>query len=360
MGKDYYAILGLSRDSTEKEVKSSYKRLAVKHHPDKNPNDRKGAEERFKDIAEAYEVLVDKQKRAVFDQHGEEGLKGHPGASAGDFSGGPGGPGGMGGMGGMGGGPSGFSFSFSGPGFGFKPSRAEDIFASFFGGSLGGFEEMEDGSSGFRAGGLGGLGGLAGLGGLGGFGGGRPQQQQAQQAPPVVHKLTMSLEDLYTGTTKKMKINRIRLENGQPQQSSKIVEIDVKKGWKSGTKITFEKEGDEAPGVIPADIVFVVEEQKHPRFERRGHDLVHRRPVTLTQALIGAKFEVGGIDGSVIVVDCTNDILSPNFRKIVPNKGMPKSKSPQNFGNLIVEFDVVWPQSPLNAQQKKKIIEANL
>ena len=74
MGKDYYKVLGLSRGATEEEVKKAYRKLALKFHPDKNKS--AGAEEKFKEIAEAYEVLSDKKKRDVYDQFGEEGLKG--------------------------------------------------------------------------------------------------------------------------------------------------------------------------------------------------------------------------------------------------------------------------------------------
>ena len=98
MGKDYYAILGVARSADEEAIKKAYRKAAMKHHPDRNPNNKEAAEAKFKEISEAYEVLSDKQKRAIFDQVGEEGLKGTgppPGAG--------GGMGGMGGLGGMGG-----------------------------------------------------------------------------------------------------------------------------------------------------------------------------------------------------------------------------------------------------------------
>ena len=77
MGKDYYKILGLSRSATEEDVKKAYRKMALKFHPDKNKSP--GAEEKFKEIAEAYDVLSDKKKREIYDQYGEEGLKGHNG-----------------------------------------------------------------------------------------------------------------------------------------------------------------------------------------------------------------------------------------------------------------------------------------
>lgn len=81
MGKDYYKMLGISKTATEDEIKKAYRKLALKYHPDKNKNP--GAEEMFKNVAEAYEVLSDKKKREIYDQYGEEGLKGNPGGHSG-------------------------------------------------------------------------------------------------------------------------------------------------------------------------------------------------------------------------------------------------------------------------------------
>lgn len=107
MGKDYYSILGVSRNATDEELKKAYRKLALKWHPDRNKDNKKEAEEKFKDISQAYEILSDKEKRKIYDQFGEEGLQ-----SGMDPNGG-----GMGGMGGMG-------------GFSFDP---RDLFSQFFG-----------------------------------------------------------------------------------------------------------------------------------------------------------------------------------------------------------------------------------
>ena len=110
MGADYYELLGCSRSATEDELKKAYRKLAMKWHPDKNKDNRKQAEEKFKKISEAYDVLSDKQKRGVYDKFGEEGLKG-----------------GMGGGGANG---------FRGANFNFR--RPEDIFSEVFGAQFGG------------------------------------------------------------------------------------------------------------------------------------------------------------------------------------------------------------------------------
>jgi curved DNA-binding protein CbpA len=181
-GRDFYKILGVARDADEDALKRAYKKQAFKYHPDKHANksqeERKAAEERFKDVAEALEVLSDKNKRAVYDRYGEEGLKhgaptsGREGAS-GDFPGAFGGPGGM---------PGGVHFSFSSGsgGGGMDAARAQEIFAQFFGnGSLGGLgaDMAHDGGDPFAS--L--LGGGGGLGG-GLFGGMRPGGMGARTA----------------------------------------------------------------------------------------------------------------------------------------------------------------------------------
>jgi DnaJ family protein B protein 4 len=133
MGKDYYKILGVDKQATDEELKKAYRRLAVKHHPDKNPDNKEAAEEKFKEISEAYDVLSDKDKRQVFDAYGEEGLKGGappPGAAADAADGMPGGM-----SGGMPGGST--YFHFGGPGgasySGMDSARAANLFASLFG-----------------------------------------------------------------------------------------------------------------------------------------------------------------------------------------------------------------------------------
>ncbi len=161
-GKDYYATLGVAKDVSEDELKKAYKKMALKWHPDRNLDNKVAAEARFKEIGEAYEVLSDPSKRQIYDEYGEEGLKGGPPPQASSSDGFDGAAHFANGSG-----AGGFRGRFPG---GFQPSRAEDIFAQMFGGGSGGL------------GGMGGLGSM--FGGMGGGMGGMPQQQQRQQAPP--------------------------------------------------------------------------------------------------------------------------------------------------------------------------------
>jgi len=364
MGKDYYGILGVPKNASEDQIKKAYKKLAIKWHPDKNPNNKAEAEAKFKEIGEAVEVLTDKTKRQIYDAYGEEGLKG----------GAP--PPGAGGAGGMGDGgqafPGGFTFTTSGgPGGGFggfHPRDANEIFAQFFGGMgggrgmFGGGDEDEDMGQGGGMGGMGGFANLFGGMGGGGHGHGRQAQRGPKKNPPIKYKLTLSLEDLYTGITKKMKITKTRTDaSGRSESIPKVIEIPIKRGYKAGTKLTYEREGDERPGEVPADIIFEIEEAKHARFQRKGDDLIHKRRLTVTEALVGTRFNLVGIDGSQLEIDTRDDgIIAPGQHKVLRGKGMPNSKTGV-YGDLVVEFEIVFPRgAKLSPQQKQLIIQAQI
>ncbi|RVW53943.1 DnaJ-like subfamily B member 4 [Vitis vinifera] len=157
MGVDYYNVLKVGKNATDEDLKKSYRRLAMKWHPDKNPNNKKEAEAKFKQISEAYEVLSDPQKKVVYDQHGEEGLKDMP--------------------------PPG-----SGGGFPFGTHGRSMRFQSEGGGTFGGFG---GGESAFRS-----------------YTEGTGGSVRLRKPPPVENKLPCTLAELYTGSTRKMKISR--------------------------------------------------------------------------------------------------------------------------------------------------------
>lgn len=326
MGQDYYKILGVDRSANDSEIKKAYRKLAMKHHPDKG-----GDSEQFKKISEAYEVLSDPEKKKVYDQFGEEGLKGGAGAA----------PGGAG--------PSGGTFHFN-----FRPSNPEDIFRSFFGGSSMFDDEgfFSTGSRRSRARSGGAPSGFAsmfgGMPGGGGFPGatfstgdmdGRPSGGKKQE--PIKHKLQLSLEDLYTGCTKKMKVTKKVMDgaSGKLVQVQKVLEIPVKPGWKAGTKVTFEKEGDELPGVIPADIIFEIEEKPHDRFRRDGKDLHYTSKIDLNTAYTGGKVNVRHLDGRNVTATF-GKLKSSGETVTIIGEGMP---SKTGKGDLVVHFDVLFP-----------------
>ncbi|KAK2722888.1 dnaJ protein homolog 1-like [Artemia franciscana] len=337
MGKDFYKILGISKGASDDEIKKAYRKLALKYHPDKNKE--KGAEERFKEIAEAYEILSDKKKRDIFDQYGEEGLKGAAGAPGGGGAGGPE-----------------FSYAFHGD------PRA--TFAQFFGsanpfeaffnfGGPGGQEEHMETDDPF-----GGFGGLGGFSSFGGPGVGRSQSFNVQgmrgkergpitQDPPIEHDLPLSLEEIMKGCTKRMKISRkIYRRVGTEDRitkEDKILTINVKPGWKAGTKITFAKEGDQLPNKIPADVVFVIKDKPHPTFKRDGSDIRYTAKISLRDALCGTRVDVPTLSGEIIRIDTSSEIVKPTTQRKASGYGLPYPKEPNRRGDLIITFDIKFP-----------------
>lgn len=336
MGVDYYNILKVNRNATDDDLKKSYRRLAMRWHPDKNPSNKAEAEAKFKQISEAYDVLSDTQKRAIYDQYGEEGLKGMP--PPGSQS------------------AASFPNSSRGPSnFQFNPRDADDIFAEFFGStpfafdSTGRAKSMRFQTDG--AGTFGGFGGSDGVhrthaDGVSSTSGGQPRK-----APPVETKLPCSLEELYAGATKKMKISRNVLRpHGRLAQESEILTIDIKPGWKKGTKITFPDKGNEAVNLLPADLVFVIDEKPHPVYERDGNDLILHYKIQLVDALAGTTVTLRTLDGRDLTVSLP-DVVTPGYELVVANEGMPIARERGKKGNLRIKFDVSFPPR-LSAEQR--------
>jgi DnaJ family protein B protein 4 len=237
--------------------------------------------------------------------------------------------------------PGGIRFtSMGGQGGGFQGQDPHVIFSQFFGtnnpfAAFGGMDEM--------MGGPGGLGGAAfhGMGG-GGIGAGGGQQRQKQE--PIKRQLNCTLEELYTGTTKKVKITRQRLtaDGKSTRSEEKILEIPIRPGWKKGTTVTFEKEGDEAPGVVPQDIQFVVAEKEHARFTREGDNLIHVVRLPLADALCGSTLTLATLDGRTLSIPIS-EVVSPGYIKNIAYEGMPISKEQGKRGDLILRFNIVFP-----------------
>ncbi|KAG5356593.1 Protein psi1 [Yarrowia sp. C11] len=355
-----YDDLGVSSGATEADIKKAYRKAALKYHPDK-PG---GNEEKFKQISEAYDILSDKEKRELYDTYGLEAARkggvpmpepgqggGFPGQ--GGFPGGAGGfPGGGFSSGGGGGGPQTFHFSSGGGGpggfGGFSSGDAFNIFNSFGqqggfddeGEDYGGFANLFGGRGGRRAGGMGG--------GMGGMGGMPRQRARSPERTQVTVKMPVSLEDLCTGATKKMKITR-KGPSGQPEE--KVLTVNIKPGWKAGTKLTFAGEGDSQPNGGQQDVVFVIEQKPNAVFTRDGDDLKMSIKLSLKEALCGFTKIIETLEGKKLKIEQRLPI-NPGHIITYPNYGMPISKKPGERGQLIITIKVDFPSSLTDAQRK--------
>lgn len=139
---------------------------------------------------------------------------------------------------------------------------------------------------------------------------------------------------------KKIKITRksIRLI----REPVTTIEINIKPGWKDGTKITY-SEGDELPDGSIQELVFIIREKPHDVFKRDKNDLIFTRNITLKEALCGHNLMINSLDGRPIEKQI-NDVVSPNYETIIPNEGMPVSKYEGTFGNLRIKYNIEWPK----------------
>jgi DnaJ family protein B protein 4 len=168
-----------------------------------------------------------------------------------------------------------------------------------------------------------------------------------KQDPPLQYELLVSLEDIYKGGIKKYKINKnIFLGNGQVVKEEKILNIEIKPGWKAGTKITFPKEGDKRPNIVPADIIFVLRDQPHKLFTRVGYDIEYTASISLKEAICGnLVLNVPTLSGETRKVDFRNEVITPYTTKVIPNLGLPHHKDPKTFGSMKINFQIRFPST---------------
>lgn len=133
-------------------------------------------------------------------------------------------------------------------------------------------------------------------------------------------------------------------------QEEEMLKIKIKPGWKKGTKITFEGKGDERPGMHPADIVFIIDERRHPVFKREGDDLELGVEIPLVQALTGCTISVPLLGGDKMNLSI-DDIIFPGYEKSIPGQGMPISKEDGRRGDLRLRFLVEFPTELSNKQR---------
>lgn len=354
--RDFYEILGVTKGATAEEIKKAYRKQAIKYHPDKNPDD-KGAEEKFKEAAEAYEVLSSPEKKQRYDQYGHAGL------------------GGAGGGGGFGGGMS-----------------MDDIFSSFgdvFGGGFGGF---------------------------GGFGGGG-RQQRVNKGTNLRVKVKLTLADIANGVTKKIKVNKYvsctvcdgsgakdkhsfsncstcggsgqvtRISNtflGQMQSTQtcpscngegktithkctscngegvsreeEVVSINIPAGVAEGMQLSVSGKGNAARrGGVNGDLLVVIIEEEHEDLVRDGNDLIYNLFVSIPDAAIGTTSEIPTVDGKVKIKVEPGTQSGKILR--LRGKGVPDING-YGRGDLLVNVSV-WTPKELTKEEVKILEKLN-
>lgn len=339
-----YDLLGVSSDASESELKKGYRKAALKYHPDKPT----GNTEKFKEISEAFEILSDPQKREIYDKYGLDAAR-SGGPSFSDAGGFPG---------------AGFS---GGSHRQFSQEDAFNIFSQFFGGgsaagmgagtpfgfpsggpsfsfSTGGSDDFGFGGSGFHSSNTM----------PGGFGGHSGPSRPAQQEEEMVQvNLPVSLEDLYVGKKKSFKITRKGLGG---VSEKKQIDIQLKPGWKAGTKITYKNEGDYDPRTGGRQTMqFIIQEKKHDKFSRDGNNLIYTLPITFKESLLGFSKSIQTIDGRTLPISRVQP-LQPAEVSTYPGQGMPLPKNTSQRGDLIIKYKIDYPIT-LTQQQRHVITE---
>jgi curved DNA-binding protein len=299
--KDYYKILGVPRGVESAEIKKAYRQLAMKYHPDRNPED-KSAEERFKEINEAYQVLSDPEKRARYDQLGDaynswQRTGGSPGGFNWEewYSGSPGGVrvdvGDLGDL---------FGGGFS------------EFFSRIFGG-MGRYQTD-----------------------FGGPGGNRARSGRAY-VPTYEQQVPISLKEAYTGTTRRLAVD------------GRQIEVKIPPGARNGTKVRVQGVGPASREGKQGDIYLVMKIDNDPRISRKGNNLYVEVEVGLFTALVGGEVNVSTLTTDVLLTIPAGTQPGQTFR--LKGRGMPKLGKAGEHGDLLVKAKVTIPRSLTKEQQ---------
>lgn len=306
--KDYYKVLGVSRNANEKEIKTAFRKLAQQYHPDKNQGDDK-AEQKFKEVNEAYTVLSDADKRSHYDRFGSQWDKFNQ----------------------TGGNPGDFWSQWSGAnGGGARQTMSPEDLESMFG-NLGGMNGGAGGagfSTFFDSLFNGGMGGAPGMGNRGQ--GARPRVQQPQQtAVPV----SITLEEAFSGTTRTLDSN-----------TGDRFEVTIPPGVKSGSKVRVRNPNTKDVFMLKVTLL------KHEEFRREGDNLHITAPLDFYTAVLGGELQVSTMERDVVLTIPPGTQGSKTFR--LRGQGMPNLKVPSQRGDLLVELDIVVP-TDLSTEEKE-------
>lgn len=336
---DYYDVLGVSRDASESQIKKAYRKLSLKYHPDKDPSE--GAKTKFVELANAYEVLGDEEKRRIYDQYGEDGLK-HNGQQ-----------------------------NFHNP---------FDIFSAFgnFGRAQSGSQQMQQnkgpdveielevtlkdlylgrvidvahrkqtlchkcrGTGAKKASDVTTCGGCKGSG----------MKVKVQQLGPGFVQQTQTVCDECGGKGKKVTSTCPHCGGKKVEVGEENLMVSVERGMVDGEKIVFSQQADESPDSTPGDLVFRLVTAPHKRFVRQGDNLHFSLTVSLLEALVGFSKKIKHLDGHTVDVVRT-EVTKPGQVITIKEEGMPQHNFPSQAGDLLIEITVKFPAT-LTEEQKE-------
>jgi len=307
--ESFYDSLGLARTAETDEVKKAFRKLSLKYHPERAMTSgipKAEAEVMFSKVAEAYEVLSNPARRAIYDQYGERGLK-------------EGVPDGKGGV-------KGGKYRFN--------NNAAEIFTAFFGtsspfadilGQVGSDEAPEF------------YGELTGM----------QLPFEKQPAPPVKATLEVTLAEVYNGAQKTVSYTRKKLgEDGVTADEAVETQLYVMPGWEEGLVATLPGLGDQGVHVLPGDVEIFMVIAADELWSREGTTLFFKHELSLTEALVGKNVEVPTFDHRTLSIPVTK-VVAPGDSKVVPGEGICG-------GELVICFEIIFPKT-LSMEQKKTI-----
>ena len=290
--QNYYEILGVSKEAEANEIKKAYRSLSLKYHPDRNPDPNDA--ERYKLINEAYEILSDPQKREHYNMELKFGNRGMPHPEPGDI---------------------------------------HDMFNMMFGGGFPGGPNIQvfHGGKIFR----------------GGNGGIEQIFQQISKPQPVVVNISITLEQVYHGTTVSLDIKRGTYNSSTQEKHNMTITIPC--GIQDNETIVIQNEGNYGPYNTRGDIHIQVKIENNTIFTRNNMDLIYKKHISLKEALCGFTFEIVHLNGKLLNMNNMSNpsIIKPDFKKISPGFGMNKNNQ---TGNLIVELIIDFPDSLTSEQ----------
>ena len=313
MSKNFYDILGVSKDATDEDIKKAYRKLSLQYHPDRNKSSE--ANEKFKEINEAKEYLSDRNKRQQYDMEQSFGFPG------GGFPGG------------------GF------PGGGFPGNEFHDInnlFSTLFGG---GFPGMDDGIPGMPPG-------------IRIFHQGNPMEshffQQLNKPPPIIKNMQITLEQAYFGGSVPIEIEKYNIINNVKQNETQVINLTVPAGIDDNEVIVLRECGHNVNGTLKGDIKICIKIVNETEFRRHGLDLCLTKNITLKESLCGFEFQIQHINKKTFSFNNSKDttiVVKPGFKKTIPGLGMIRETA---SGNLIIDFNIIFPDK-LTEEQRSSL-----